>query len=301
MRIDAHQHFWRYRASDFPWIDNAMGELKRDFLPPDLTAEREACGIEATIAVQARPLYQETDFLLDLAERDPSIVGVVGWVDLLTDDLDTTLEHWHGSPLCGFRHLIQDEAAPGDYLRRQSVQRGVQQLQRAGWCYDVLITADHLPATLDFCRACDGHSLILDHLGKPDIRNHLTPASRAEFDDWRREFARLGELPHLACKLSGLITEADWQRWQPEQIHPYLDVALETFGDDRLLFGSDWPVCRVAGDYHNVFSLIDDWATARGLDREALFGGNAQRWYGLTPTASPPDIHAHSSLQERHS
>ncbi|WP_110668063.1 amidohydrolase family protein [Salinicola halophilus] len=310
MRIDAHQHFWHYRASDFPWIDDAMGELKRDFLPPDLAAEREACGIEATIAVQARPVLEETDFLLDLAEREASIVGVVGWVDLEADDLDATLERWHGSRLCGFRHLIQDESDPSDYLRRGDVQRGVQRLQRAGWCYDVLVTAAHLPATLDFCRACDAHTLVLDHLGKPDVRSHLESVRRSAFDDWRREFARLGELPHLACKVSGLITEADWQRWRPEDLRPYLDVALETFGERRLLFGSDWPVCRVAGDYRAAFALVDDWATERGLDRDALFGGNAQRWYGLMP---PPaldadldtrldtwlDTQAHSSTQER--
>lgn len=281
MRIDAHQHFWHYRASEFPWIDGAMGELQRNFLPSDLAAERRACDIEATIAVQARPLAQETDFLLDLAEHDPSIVGVVGWIDLVADDLEAQLDRWHPSRLCGFRHLIQDEATPSDYLRRRDVQLGVQRLQRGGWCYDVLVNAAHLPATLDFCRACDGHSLILDHLGKPDLRGHLDASRGSGFDAWRRELTSLGGLPHVACKLSGLITEADWRRWRAHDIQPYLDVALEAFGEDRLLFGSDWPVCLVAGSYHDVFALIDDWATERGLDKKSLFGGNARRLYGL--------------------
>ncbi|WP_110686700.1 amidohydrolase family protein [Salinicola aestuarinus] len=301
MRIDAHQHFWRYQASDFAWIDDAMGELQRDFLPEDLAVNRRACGIAASVAVQARPVPAETDFLLDLAEHDPSIVGVVGWVDLEADDLDAQSSRWHASRLCGFRHLIQDEADPGDYLRRAGVQRGVRQLQRAGWCYDVLVTAAHLTATYDFCRACDDHTLILDHLGKPEVRGHLDADRSAAFTAWRGEFTRLGELPHLVCKLSGLITEADWQRWRPEDLWPYLDVALATFGEQRLLFGSDWPVCLVAGDYRDVFALIDDWASARGLDRDALFGGNAQRWYGLTPPALPLDTYADSRHQERRS
>lgn len=274
MRIDAHQHFWRYQASDFPWIGNTMSCLQRDFLSQDIAPERQVCGINATIAVQARPRLEETDFLLELAETDAAIVGVVGWVDPEADDLERQLSRWQSPRLCGFRHLIQDEAAPSDYLRSKSVQRGVQILQRRGFSYDVLVTAAHLPAAHDFCAACDQHTLILDHLGKPNIRG-------SEFDAWRREFIRLGELPHVACKLSGLITEADWQHWQAHELWPYLDVALETFGEDRLLFGSDWPVCLVAGSYHDVFALIEDWAGARGLDKRKLFGFNAQHLYGL--------------------
>ncbi|MCK0715863.1 amidohydrolase family protein [Chromohalobacter sarecensis] len=274
MRIDAHQHFWRYQVDDFPWIGKNMACLQQDFLPQNLAPARHACGIDATIAVQARPRLDETDFLLDLAETDASIVGVVGWIDPEADDLEAQLSRWQSPRLCGFRHLIQDEATPSDYLRSKHVQRSVQTLQHREFSYDVLVTAAHLPATYDFCAACDQHTLILDHLGKPNIKG-------SELDAWRREFMRLGELPHVACKLSGLVTEADWQHWQPHELWPCLDVALEIFGEGRLLFGSDWPVCLVAGSYHDVFALIDDWAGERGLDKRKLFGLNAQHLYGL--------------------
>lgn len=279
MRIDAHQHFWRYQASDFPWIGDTMSCLQRDFLPQDLAAERYVCSVGGSIAVQARPQRAETDFLLAVADEDASIVGVVGWIDPVSDDLEAQLSRWQSPRLRGFRHLIQDEASPSNYLRSKNVQRGVQTLQRLGFSYDVLVTAAHLPATYDFCAACDHYPLILDHLGKPNIRD-------SEFDAWRREFMRLGELPHVACKLSGLVTEADWQHWQPHELWPYLDVALETFGENRLLFGSDWPVCLIAGSYHDVFALIDDWASERGFDKRKLFGRNAQRLYGLNVPAS---------------
>jgi L-fuconolactonase len=281
MRIDAHQHFWRFAARDFPWVDDTMACLQRDYLPPNLAEERQACGIDASIAVQARPRREETEFLLDLAHRDSSIVGVVGWVDPLGDALEAQLEQWTSSGLCGFRHLIQDEAAPSDYLRSPDVQRGVAVLQQHGYRYDVLVTAQHLAATHEFCRACDGQTLILDHLGKPNVR-------KGEFDSWRRHIAPLGELPHVACKLSGLITEADWQHWTPQALWPYLDAALSVFGEDRLLFGSDWPVCRVAGEYRDVFHLVDDWAGDRGVNKDALFGTNAQRLYGLRSVHSSP-------------
>jgi L-fuconolactonase len=283
MRIDAHQHFWRYQASDFPWIGDTMSCLQRDFLPQDLAAERYVCGVGGSIAVQARPQREETDLLLALADEDASIVGVVGWIDPESDDMEAQLSRWQSPRLCGFRHLIQDEAAPSNYLHSKNVQRGVQTLQRLGFSYDVLVKAAHLPATYDFCAACDNHSLILDHLGKPDVCANVRGDG---FASWQREFARLGQLPHVACKLSGLMTEADWQHWQPHELWPYLDVALETFGENRLLFGSDWPVCLVAGSYRDVFALIDDWASERGLDKRKLFGLNAQHLYGLGAIAS---------------
>ncbi|SOC57419.1 L-fuconolactonase [Chromohalobacter canadensis] len=281
MRIDAHQHFWRFAACDFPWVDDTMACLQQDYLPSDLAEERRACGIDASIAVQARPLPGDTEFLLNLAHRDNTIVGVVGWVDPLGNALEEQLAQWASPKLCGFRHLIQDEDDPGDYLRDPEVHRGIAMLQRHGYRYDVLVTARHLAATSAFCRACDEQTLILDHLGKPNVREE-------EFDSWRRDIAPLGELPHVACKLSGLVTEADWRHWTPQALWPYLDVALSVFGEDRLLFGSDWPVCRVAGEYRDVFSLVNDWADDRGVNKDALFGANAQRLYGLRSAHSSP-------------
>ncbi|WP_104204343.1 amidohydrolase family protein [Billgrantia saliphila] len=274
MRIDAHQHFWRYAAAEYPWIDESMTALRQDYLPEQLARERTACGIQASIAVQARPSEAETRWLLELSDRTSSIVGVVGWVDLTAADLEERLAQWSHPRLCGFRHLIQDEEKPAAYMADPAVRQGIRTLQRHALSYDVLVTTADLGSAYELCTACGGHVLVLDHLGKPNIRD-------SDFENWRRDFRRFGELEHVACKLSGLITEADWQRWQPKQIWPYLDTALDVFGEQRLMFGSDWPVCLVAGSYTAVYCLIDDWATRRGLDKTALFGGNAQRLYRI--------------------
>lgn len=274
MRIDAHQHFWHYQAVDFPWIDASMAILKRDYLPRELASERATCGIQASIAVQARPDEAETRWLLDLSHQDSSIAGVVGWVDLAAPDLEARLDQWPSPRLCGFRHLIQDEPQPTAYMEAPSVRRGIRTLQRRALSYDMLVTAADLAAAYALSADCDDHVLILDHLGKPDIRH-------GGFAAWRREFQRFRDLEHVACKLSGLITEADWHHWQAETLWPYLDTALEVFGEHRLLFGSDWPVCLVAGSYLSVYRLIEDWSTQRGLDTAALFGGNAERFYRL--------------------
>lgn len=276
LRVDAHQHFWTYSAPDYPWIDQRHGALQRDFLPSDLKPLLDQHGIDGCIAVQARQSVDETDALLSHAAHHPWIFGVVGWADLRADDLDAQLARWSGAQkLVGFRHLVQDEPAPSLFLQDPAFARGVHQLQRHRLAYDVLVKDTDLHAATDFCRRHDQHHLILDHLGKPDL-------SREDPIAWADRLAPLAALPHVACKLSGLITEADWQHWKPVELLPYFYLALELFGPQRLMFGSDWPVCQVAGSYSDVHQLFETAISTLAVDEQyALRGGTAIRLYGL--------------------
>ncbi|MFY9341639.1 MAG: amidohydrolase family protein [Planctomycetota bacterium] len=277
MRIDAHQHFWRYSAAEYPWIDDRMRRIARDFLPGDLAPSLATGSLDGCIAVQARSSLAETTFLLDLARQHAFVKGVVGWADLLAADAAATvarLVREHGSKLCGLRHIVQAE--PDDFLRRADFQRGVRALAPHGLVYDVLIYPRQLPAALAFAQALPGQPLVLDHLAKPDIAN-------AQRDAWAQPFRALAQLGHVACKVSGMVTEAKWGAWRRDDFRCYLDTAFDCFGEDRLLFGSDWPVCLVAArDYEQVFELVGDWAAKlTPAARAKLFGGNAARIYRL--------------------
>lgn len=273
--IDAHQHFWRYRPETHAWIDERMAVLKQDFLPDDLEPLLKTEGLGGSIAVQAANSLEETRLLLDLAERHPVIRGVVGWVDLVSPDLDRQLESLAGrTRLCGIRHIAQDE--PDDrWLAREDVIRGVAKLASFRLTYDILVYSRQLPAAMELARALPQQPLVLDHVGKPEI-------AAGRLDPWRADLRRLAELPHVHCKLSGLVTEARWDTWQPADLRPYLDVALEAFGPGRLMFGSDWPVCLLAGSYAEVIGLARAAIAALSRDEQhAILGGTAARFYGV--------------------
>lgn len=276
MRVDAHQHFWRYAPHEYGWIDARMERIARDFLPEDLRPELEAAALDGSIAVQARSSPAETRFLLDLARADARVLGVVGWLDLCADDVRGALDALADEArLVGLRHVVQDE--PDDrFLLRPDFQRGIAALAGRGLVYDVLVHPRHLEVVRRFVAAFPAQPFVLDHLAKPAI-------ARGERDPWERQFRALGAFPNLACKLSGLVTEAVWHAWRPEDFHFYLDVALETFGEERLLFGSDWPVCLLAArDYSEVHALLADWASELSVGARArLFGDNAARIYRL--------------------
>jgi L-fucono-1,5-lactonase len=282
-RLDAHQHFWRYQAADYPWIGTGMDVVRRDWLPQDLRLLLEAHGLDGCIAVQARSSAEETEFLLELAKRFEWIAGVVGWVDLRAADLTAELARWQGqAKLVGFRHLIQDEPDAEALLADPAFNRGVAALQTAGLTYDVLVRAPQLRLIPAFCARHDRHWLVLDHLGKPAIG-----AGRESDAEWRAQLARVAALPHVACKLSGLVTEVGDRAVDAAELCRYLDTALGLFGSRRLLFGSDWPVCLLKAEYSEVFELIDRWAAPLSEDeRAALFGGTAARCYGLALTAT---------------
>lgn len=276
LRVDAHQHFWTYTPQDYPWIDERHAPLRQDFLPDDLKPLLDQHGVDGCIAVQARQNPDETDALLAHATTHPWVLGVVGWVDLRADDLDAQLARWANAPkLVGFRHLVQDEPALSLFLQDPAFARGMRELQHRGLAYDVLIKDADLPAATRFCERHDQHVLILDHLGKPDL-------AREDPIAWADRLAPLAALPHVACKLSGLITEADWQQWRPGELLPYFYLALELFGPDRLMFGSDWPVCQLAGGYGEVHHLFDTAISSlSSAEQDALRGGTALRLYGL--------------------
>ena len=274
-QIDAHQHFWRYEPAEYAWIDDAMHALRRDFLPPQAERVMAAAGFEASIAVQARQTEQETRWLLDLADAHPFIVGVVGWVDLQARDVESRLNALASHPkLVGIRHIAQAE--PDGFLARPEVRRGVAAVGAAGLAFDILVYARQLPEAVDFAAAFPQHRFVLDHLGKPDIRG-------GGFESWRSELRRLAALPNVWVKLSGLVTEADWSAWTPSVLRRYIDAAFECFGADRLMIGSDWPVCTLAGSYADVMRVVVDAVGERDeTERSAVLGGNARRFWNLS-------------------
>jgi L-fuconolactonase len=277
--IDTHQHFWQYSPAEYGWIDDSMAALRRDFLPTDLEREMAAAGVQASIAVQARQSLEETRWLLELADADPFIAGVVGWADLQAGDVDSTLERLaRHSRLLGLRHIVQGE--PDGFLERPAFLRGVARLERHGLTYDILVYARQLPAAVAFARTFPRQPFVLDHLGKPDIKGN-------GYQVWRNHFGRLAELPNVCCKLSGLVTEADWASWTPAQLRPYFDAALEAFGPSRLMIGSDWPVCLVAATYGDVIGLVRDAINEYSAgEREQILGGTAKRFFRLKAEAT---------------
>jgi L-fuconolactonase len=271
--IDCHQHFWRYDPVEYGWIDDSMAAIRRDFLPEDARTAMATAGVDACVAVQARQTLEETEWLLDLADRHPFIRGVVGWIDL-QGDVDAQLAPFHGrGRLVGVRHIVQAE--PDGFLERPVFLSGVGRLHDHGLAYDILIYARQLPSAICFARRFPRQRFVLDHLGKPDIRD-------GGFDEWRRQIELLAALPNVWCKLSGLVTEADWRAWTPGQLRPYVDAALEAFGASRVMLGSDWPVCLVAASYQDAIALVTDAVAEYSDDERAqILGGNAEEFWTL--------------------
>jgi L-fuconolactonase len=273
MRIDAHQHFWRYDPAEYSWIDASMTAIRRDFLPDHLQKDMRGAGFDASVAVQARQSLDETRWLLALADAHPFIAGVVGWVDLQSEDVAAQLESVRHPKLVGVRHIVQAE--PDGFLARPAFRRGIAMLERHGLAYDILIYARQLGDAIRFAAAFPDQRFVLDHLGKPDIRG-------GEFDGWRRDLDRLAALPNVWAKLSGLVTEADWKRWTRADLHRYVNAAFDSFGAGRLMIGSDWPVCTVAGTYSDVMSVVTTALEHRAESEwNAVLGGTAARFWNL--------------------
>ena len=275
MKIDSHQHFWRYSASEYAWIDDSMAALRRDFLPAELRGEMSRASVDACVAVQARQTLEETRWLLELADANPFVVGVIGWVDLQADDAADQLARFADHPkFLGVRHIVQSER-DDRFLLRPAFCRGISLLAEHDLTYDILIYPRHLGAAVELVSQFRHQRFVVDHLAKPDIRS-------GKLREWENGIRELAEFPLVFCKLSGLVTEADWKRWTPEDIRPYLDVAFDCFGADRLLIGSDWPVCTVAADYRRTMSIVDDYMAQRPThERIAVMGENAARLWQL--------------------
>ena len=274
MRIDAHQHFWIYNQREYDWIDETMAAIRHDFLPADLKRELENTGFAGSVVVQVRQTLDETRWLLELAENNPFILGVVGWVDLRSPRVHADLQSFAGkSKLVGIRHIVQSE--PDDFLLDPDFLRGISMLQEFDLAYDLLIYTKHLPLAAEFVKRFPRQRFVLDHLAKPPIRS-------GAIDLWARGMRELASFPNVHAKVSGLVTEADWQGWKPEDLRPYLDVAFESFGAQRLMIGSDWPVCTVAASYAQVVNLVKDYTSRyTAEEREAVFGGNAENFWRL--------------------
>jgi L-fuconolactonase len=278
LRIDAHQHFWTYEPREYEWIDESMDVLRRDFLPADLEPELKRTGFDGCIAVQARQTLEETRWLLELAEQFPFVQGVVGWVDLRSPELRALLESFEGNrKLAGVRHMVQSEA-DDRFLLRPDFLRGIAMLEEFGLTYDILIYTKHLGVAAEFVSKFPRQRFVLDHLAKPPIKS-------GALSEWAKGIREPAKFPNLYCKLSGLVTEADWKTWKSQQITQCLDVAFECFGADRLMIGSDWPVCTLAAPYARVMGIVTEYVQERctAQEREAVLGGNAAKFWRLQP------------------
>ena len=275
MRIDAHQHCWIYDPEEYPWMEDDMACLKADYMPPDLHQHLQRHEIDGSLLVQVRQSLDETRWMLELAEKYLYILGVVGWVDFRSPEVGAQLDEFKDHPkLRGVRHLVQGEE-DDYYLTRSDFCRGVREAADRGLTYDILVYPHQLEAAISFADRFPDAPLVLDHLAKPYI-------AKGEVEPWASQIKRLAERPNVACKISGMVTEANWEEWKKDDFHPYLDVCFEAFGEDRLIFGSDWPMCELAGGYMKMAAVTADYAARTSSEaREKLFGRNAVRWYGL--------------------
>ncbi len=280
MTVDSHQHFWRYSPSEFGWISDAMRSLRRDFLPADLRREIHGVGVTGVVSVQARQSVEETRFLLDIAARSDFVLGVVGWVPLSDPGVVEVLDEFAAVPAFkGCRHVVQDEP-DDDYMLDSRFNEGVRAVTAAGLAYDILVYERHLPVTPRFVDRHPKQRFILDHLGKPRIRDR-------SFTRWDRLIRDLARRPNVYCKLSGMVTEANWHRWEEAQFRPYFDTVLEAFGPRRLMFGSDWPVCLVATCYGRWLEIVRTLVSGLGeSERDRIMAGTAIEAYGLQPDAA---------------
>ena len=278
MRIDAHQHFWHYSPVEYPWIGAGMERLARDYLPADLAPHLADAGISGSVAVQARQSLAETRWLLELADANPLVKGVVGWVDLRSAGVAGQLAEFAAHPkFTGVRHVVQDEPDP-QFLLGEAFVRGLRYLAPLDLTYDLLLYPHQLPAAVELAALLPGQPMVLDHLAKPRIRD----GAAAALDPWRRDIEALARHAHVSCKLSGLVTEAAWRAWKRQDFTPYLQVALDAFGPERLMFGSDWPVCLLAAEYAEVAGLVGDVIGALApAERQAILGDTAAKFYGL--------------------
>ena len=248
-KIDAHQHFWLFDPVKDSWINDDMLVIKRDFLPADLLPVLKQNGVDGCIAVQASQTEQETNFLLDLANKNAFIKGVVGWVDLKADDLEEKLQDYkQNGILKGFRHILQSEP-DRKYMLQPEFKKGISALQKHGYTYDILIYPEHLPYAAQLAGDFPDQRFVVDHLAKPNIKDQ-------QITDWQKEIQALAKQQNVHCKVSGMLTEADWKSWKTEDFTPYLDVVFNAFGINRVMFGSDWPVCLLAGGYKQTIEIM---------------------------------------------
>jgi L-fuconolactonase len=277
MIIDAHQHFWQFsQPFDYSWMDAPeLAKIKRDFLPNDLAERIEKVGVDKTVFVQTQHNVQENRWVLELAEKHEFIAGVVGWVDLASEQCEEQLSEFIDNPkFVGIRHITQDEA-DDDFAVRPEIIRGMKILQKHQIPFDLLFFVKHLKHAATLAKELPGLPMVIDHLAKPRIKDQA-------LDDWLDNFKAAAKFPNVYCKLSGMVTEADWINWKPSDLKLYVETALEAFGPERLMFGSDWPVCELAATYEQVHSaLVQTVGPLSKAENAQIFGETATRFYNL--------------------
>jgi len=275
VRVDAHQHFWIFDPVRDSWINDEMSVIKRDFLPGDLEPILQANGIEGCVAVQADQSEEQNDFLLGLAEYNGFIKGIVGWVDLRADNIAQRLEYYSVfDKMKGFRHVLQGEKDRALMLS-PTFMNGIGKLQNHGFTYDILIFPDQLKYVSEFVEAFPDQKFVIDHIAKPYIKDK-------KINDWAADMKKVAKHENLYCKVSGMVTEADWKNHKPVDFIPYIDVVFEAFGADRLMFGSDWPVCQVAANYTEMKSIVEQYTIALSpTEQDKFWGDNAVKFYNL--------------------
>lgn len=276
--VDAHQHFWDPATADYPWMSDELAAIRRRFAPDDLRPIVERRGVTRTVLVQTRSSLPETVEFLETAASTDFVAGVVGWVDLTDEAIADVLGRLRSGPtgrwLVGIRHQTHDEPDP-DWLTRPEVMRGLRAVARAGLPYDLVVRTRELPASLEIATQIPELALVVDHIAKPEIRDGL-------FEPWAERMAALAAMPNVTCKVSGMVTEADWSSWKRADFRPYVDLVLGWFGPRRLLFGSDWPVCLLAATYDEVLDAAEELlAGLTTAERDEVFEGTAKRVYGL--------------------
>lgn len=275
MIIDSHQHFWQYEPVKHAWIDDDMSSIRKDFWPEDLKKIYQENGIDGCVAVEADQTRDETDFLLELASKNDFIKGIVGWVDLRDEAVEDVLSHYaQYKKIKGFRHVVQGEP-DHNFLLRSRFLRGISLLENYNYTYDILVFPHQLGATLEFVKQFPNQKFVIDHIAKPYVKDGY-------YEGWAVLMQEIAKQENVSCKLSGIITEADYKHWTVAQIQPYMNLVLEAFGTDRILFGSDWPVCLVAGNYEKVKQLTTDFIATLGVNEQAqIMGKNAIKFYNL--------------------
>jgi L-fuconolactonase len=275
LKIDAHQHFWKFDPVRDAWINDEMKLIQRDFLPIDLLPLLQEHGFEGCVTVQSDQSEAENEFQLQNADTHSFIKGVVGWVDLQAEDIEERLSYFKQfKKLKGFRYVLQGEKQR-DFMLRPAFKRGIDKLKKHGFTYDILIFPDQLKFSAELVSLFPEQPFVIDHIAKPYIKDK-------KIDDWKKDIQAIAKYENLSCKISGMVTEANWKTWKQEDFRPYLDAVVEGFGMERLMFGSDWPVCLVAAKYEEMLNILNDYFLPfSAYEKELFFGGNAIRFYNL--------------------
>lgn len=275
--IDAHQHFWQLdKPFEYGWLDAPdKAPIRRNYLPENLAPHLRSCGVDYSVFVQTQHNLDENRWVLRMAERHDFIAGVVGWVDLASPDCEAQLSEFVEHPkFVGIRHVTHDEP-DDDFIIREDVMQGLRVLEKQRVPFDLLFYVKHLKHAATLARQLPELPMVMDHLAKPRIKDQAT-------EEWLGDFRAAAEFPNIYCKLSGMVTEADWRQWEPHDLRPYVEAALEAFGPQRCMYGSDWPVCELAASYEQVFEALKEClAELSDTEQQAIWGGTAARFYGL--------------------